>query len=434
MTGANAMAHLQDEPHHGPGAVRAVGAVDGPAPDAGPDAVPVPVRTDAGDRIAPRAEPPDRLLVAPPRLLPPDPLPAPPPTAPATPLDPSDAERVAALLAKHPVADGYNSLPWTLQRQPCHDLETSESTIDTDLPRLRAGGVGAQFWSLRVPEPWDDGTDRAPDRWPDPGTDAVVSQTLDLIDTVRTLVRRHPDSLLLALGPDELTDARNRGRIACFLGPVPGRTLTDSHGPLRAFHALGVRSLAPAGAAWAEPDLTSFGHEVVREMNRLAMLLDLAGCGPDAARRLVAASRAPVLVSHAGAAALHPHPSNVADEVLTALRAAKGLCMVSFAPELLGPAAGGGPATVTTVADHLDHVRAVAGPECVGLAGTFGTDPLAARVQGLEDPSGYPRLIAELLRRGWPDSELALLTWGNAQRVLREAECTARAGRHRSRP
>ncbi|MFJ3975099.1 membrane dipeptidase [Streptomyces sp. NPDC090021] len=333
-------------------------------------------------------------------------------TAPAGPGTQASAlERAAALLSVHPVADGCNTLVWTLRQSPYHDIETPDAGVDTDIPRLRAGGVGAQFWSLLVPPQGGPGEGAAGDR--------VVSDTLEQIDAALTLMRRYPDSLRLALSADDMADARNRGRIASFLGPVPGRTLTDSLGALRAFHALGVRILAPAGAPWAQETLTAFGHEVVQEANRLAILLDLTGCEPEVARRLVGASKAPVIISNTGAAALNPHPGNATDEVLALLREAKGLAMVTFDTARTGD-------SLHAVADHLDHVRAIAGPDCVGLGATFGTEPPGPRPTGLTDPSGYPRLIAELLDRGWPESDLALLTWGNALRVIRDTEFTAR--------
>ncbi|MFD9410939.1 membrane dipeptidase [Streptomyces sp. NPDC059989] len=321
-------------------------------------------------------------------------------------------DRAAVLLSVHPVADGCNTLVWTLRQSPYHDIDTPDTGVDTDIPRLRAGGVGAQFWSLLTPPPGPAVADQ------------VVSDTLEQIDVALALMRRYPDSLTLALTADDMADARNRGRIASFLGPVPGRTLTDSLGALRAFHALGVRILAPAGAPWAQEGLTAFGHEVVKEVNRLAMLLDLTGCPPVAACQLAGASKSPVIISNTAAAALNPHPGNVTDEVLLALRAANGLAMITFDTARTGD-------SLHAVADHLDHVRAVAGPECVGLGAAFGAEPRDPRPAGLTDPSGYPLLIAELLERGWPESDLSLLTWGNAQRVLRDAEFTSRAAHHR---
>ncbi|WP_405530960.1 dipeptidase [Streptomyces avidinii] len=335
--------------------------------------------------------------------------------APAAAVAAGALDRAVALLAVHPVADGCNTLVRTLHQRPYHDIETSDTGVDTDIPRLRAGGVGAQFWSLLVPSA------RAPEN---ATGDQVLSDTLDQIDTALTLMRRYPDSLCLALSADDMADARNRGRIASFLGPVPGRTLTDSLGALRAFHALGVRSLAPAGAAWAREELTAFGHEVVREANRLAILLDLTDCPPAVACRLAGASKAPVIISNTAAASLNPHPGNVTDEVLAALREANGLAMVTFDSARTGD-------SLHAVADHFDHVRAIAGPHGVGLGASFGTGPDHPRPTGLTDPSGYPRLIAELLERGWPESEVAMLTWGNVQRVVRDAEFTARAAGHR---
>nr|WSX51571.1 dipeptidase [Streptomyces sp. NBC_00974] len=367
-----------------------------------------------------------------------------PHTSPATPVGPSPLgaedtpaapagalDRASALLAVHPVADGCNTLVWTLRQSPYHDIDTPDTGVDTDIPRLRAGGVGAQFWSLMTPSaspsasesPSPSASSSGPARTSGPA-DQVVSDTLEQIDVALALMRRYPDSLCLALSADDLADARNRGRIASFLGPVPGRTLTDSLGTLRAFHALGVRLLAPAGAPWAADGLTAFGHEVVRETNRLAMLLDLTGCPPVAACQIAAASKAPVIISHTAAAALNAHPGNVTDEVLLALRAANGLAMVTFDSAVTGD-------SLHAVADHVDHVRAVAGPHCVGLGAGFGAEQGLPRPAGLTDPSGYPLLLAELLERGWPETDLSLLTWGNVQRVLRDAEFTARAAQHR---
>ncbi|MBT2482620.1 membrane dipeptidase [Streptomyces sp. ISL-94] len=322
-------------------------------------------------------------------------------------------DRAAVLLSEHPVADGCNTLVWTLRQSPYHDIDKpGDSGVDTDIPRLRAGGVGAQFWSLLTPPPEPEAADQ------------LLSGTLEQIDVALALMRRYPDNLRLALSADDMADARNRGRIASFLGPVPGRTLTDSLSALHAFHALGVRLLAPAGAPWAQEGLTAFGHEVVKEANRLAILLDLTGCPPAAACQLAAASKSPVVISNTAAAALNPYPGNVTDKVLLELRAANGLAMITFDTARTGD-------SLHAVADHLDHVRAVAGPECVGLGAAFGTEPRHPRPAGLTDPSGYPHLIAELLERGWPESDIALLTWGNAQRVLRDVEFTSRAAHHR---
>ncbi|WP_405617275.1 membrane dipeptidase [Streptomyces sp. NBC_01508] len=341
------------------------------------------------------------------------------------------AERARVLLSSHPVVDGHNSLAPTLLRRRgaghSHDLEQGESSLDTDLPRLRAGALGAQFWSLQVDslQVADDAAD----------TDGAVSTTLELIDLVRDLIASCPDTLRLALGAGDLADARNYGRVASLLGPVSGRAMGDSLATLRAFHFLGVRVLALAGARWADDGLTRFGQEAVREMNRLGVVVDLTGACDETARATFAVTKAPAMFSHGD--------GDVTDEILTLLRANSGVCMVSFAP---GPTASDARATapdaratardarapsVSAVADRVERVRDVAGPQCVGLSGTYGREAEAPRTLGLEDPSCYPHLITELLDRGWDDTEITDLTWGNAARVLRDTEFLARAAQGR---
>ncbi|MXM67125.1 membrane dipeptidase [Streptomyces sp. HUCO-GS316] len=345
----------------------------------------------------------------------PESLPELPATGPRTSvLDPDTAwlERARAVLAVHPVADGYCGLPWALRHLPWFDLELGESAVGTDIPRLREGHVGAQFWSLRLPEGLHG--------------DRAVGATLEQLDLVRTVVRTHPEGLRLARTAGETADARNCGRIAVLLGPASAAALGDSLGILRSLHMLGVRVLTLSGASWAsEAGLTRFGEEVLREMNRLGVIPDLSGACDETVRRAVAASKAPVLCTRSAARALRPHPANLPDDLLAELGAAKGLCMVPLTAEQTGP-------TVRDVADHLDHVREVAGPESVGLSGTY--DSGTAHPQELPDASRYPHLIAELLRRGWPEPDLALLTWANAQRVLRGADFTAKAAQLRRRP
>ncbi|MFE1848071.1 membrane dipeptidase, partial [Streptomyces sp. NPDC059515] len=234
------------------------------------------------------------------------------------------------------------------------------------------------------------------------------------------------EGLLPARTAGEIADARNRGRIAVLFGPVGARATGDSLGVLRALHGLGLRVLSLHGTSWAGPaGLTRFGEEVVREMNRLGVLPDLTDASARTVRRVLDVSRAPVLFSRSAARALRPHPANLPDDLLAEVGAAGGLCLVPLTAEQTGP-------TVRDVADHLDHVRRTAGPECVGLSGTYDTG--AAHPQELPDTSGYPKLVAELLRRGWSEPEVGLLTWGNIQRVLRGADFTARAARHRRPP
>lgn len=337
-----------------------------------------------------------------------------PDLSPAEPYDPEVGllDRAHALLADHPVADGYSGLPWALRHLPWSDLELGDSAVDTDVPRMRQGHVGALFWALHLP----DGL----------AGDRAVGATLEQLDLVRTVVAEHSEGLRLAYTAGETTDVRNCGRVAVLLGPAGAAALGDSLGILRSLHGLGLRVLTLSGASWAsEAGLTRFGEEVLREMNRLGVLADLSGASEGTVRRAIALSRAPVLLSRSAARALRPHPANLTDDLLAQLGDAKGLCMVPLTAEQTGP-------SVRDVADHLDHVRKLAGPESVGLSGTY--DAGTAHPQELADASCYPRLIAELLNRGWPESDIALLTWGNVQRVLRGADFAARAAQRRREP
>jgi membrane dipeptidase len=308
--------------------------------------------------------------------------------------------RARRLLRSHPLIDGYSGLAPVLRSMHWYDLETGESLLETDVPRLRRGGIGAQFWSLRAPV----GSDEA----------SSLGATLELIDLVRATVAECPEGLRLALSADDVVDSRNCGRISVLLGPMTGTALGDSLAALRAMYALGVRSVALAGTRWTQSGgLTPFGHEMVREMNRLGVLVDLSGCSLDTVRRTFSVARAPVLLSHQA----EPLP----DDVLRALRANDGVCMVM--------ATAG---TLPETADRLDRVREIAGPESVALSGAYDTGlPHAA---GLQDISCVPRLIAELLERGWSETEVTGLTWSNVARVLRGAEFAARAAQPRRAP
>ncbi|MFE1427139.1 dipeptidase [Streptomyces fungicidicus] len=331
------------------------------------------------------------------------------------PVSEPDAEpltRALAVLAAHPVADGCSGLPWALRRLPWYDLDLGESGLDTDVPRLREGRVGAVFWSLRLPEGAEG--------------DRAVGAALDQLDLAKGVVAAHDGGLRPARTAGDVSDARNCGRVAVLFGPAGAAALGDSLSVLRALHALGLRVLTLAGASWAGAGgLTRFGEEVVREMNRLGVIADLSYASTPVIRRVLTVSKAPVLFSRSAARDLRPHPANLPDELLTDVGRAKGLCMVPLAAEQSGT-------TVRDVADHLDRVRAVAGPECVGLSGTYDTG--GAHPQELGDTSCYPTLIAELLRRGWDESEVALLTWGNVQRVLRAAGFAAHVAQQRRPP
>ncbi|OEV05448.1 dipeptidase [Streptomyces oceani] len=371
-------------------------------------------------------------------------------------------QQARELLAEHPVVDGHNDLPWALREQVAYDLDQRDLTADqsahlhTDLPRLRAGGVGAQFWSVYVRT--------------DLTGDAAVSATLEQIDVVRQLVARHPSQLRLAHSAAELAEARAAGRIASLMGAEGGHSINNSLGTLRGLYELGVRYLTLthndtidwADSATDEPrhdGLSRFGEEVVREMNRVGMLVDLSHVAASTMRDALRVTEAPVLFSHSSARAVCDHPRNIPDDVLARLPVNGGVAMATFVPKFVLPEAiawnaaadehmrahGLHPldgteegvrlqrayeaehprprATVATVADHLDHMREVAGVDHLGIGGDY--DGVRFTPDGLEDVAGYPNLIAELLDRRWSRADLAKLTWQNAVRVLGDAESVA---------
>ncbi|WP_328956562.1 dipeptidase [Kitasatospora purpeofusca] len=371
-------------------------------------------------------------------------------------------ERARAVLRTAPVVDGHNDLPWAMREQVGYDLDALDLAADqstrlhTDLVRLTAGGVGAQFWSVYVPSRL--------------AGDHAVSATLEQIDFVHALVDRFPERLRLALTADDLEAARAEGRIASLIGAEGGHSIDCSLATLRALYALGVRYMTLThndNTPWADSatdkpaagGLTAFGEEVVREMNRLGMLVDLSHVSADTMRDALRVSEAPVLFSHSSSRAVCAHPRNVPDDVLARLADNGGVAMATFVPKFILPAAiewtaaadenmrahgfdhldttpagmacqrafeEANPrpvATVATVADHLDHMREVAGIDHIGIGGDF--DGTAFLPDGLDDVAGYPNLIAELLRRGWSEADLSKLTWHNAVRVLRDAETAA---------
>jgi membrane dipeptidase len=286
------------------------------------------------------------------------------------------------------------------------------------------------------------------------------------------MAARYPDDLVLALTADDLEKARAGGRVASLMGAEGGHSIDCSLGALRSFYALGVRYLTlthNTNTPWAdsatdEPahgGLTAFGEEVVREMNRLGMLVDLSHVSADTMRDALRVTEAPVLFSHSSARAVCDHPRNIPDDVLAALPGNGGVAMATFVPKFVLPEAIAWTlaadenmrahdlhpldttpagmavqrayeaehprpvATPATVADHLDHMREVAGVDHIGIGGDY--DGTAFTPEGLDDVAGYPHLIAELLGRGWSQADLAKLTWGNAVRVLRDAESAATA-------
>ncbi|MFF4039360.1 dipeptidase [Streptomyces sp. NPDC001816] len=366
-----------------------------------------------------------------------------------------------ALLREFPVVDGHNDLPYALRKQVRYDLDaldlaaSQSARLHTDLPRLREGGVGAQYWSVYVPSDQPD----------------AVPATLEQIDGVRQMLARYPAQLAPALTAADMEAARADGRIASLMGAEGGHSIGNSLGTLRGLYALGVRYLTLThndNVAWADSatdapnvgGLSAFGREVVREMNRLGMLVDLSHVAATTMRDALDASTAPVIFSHSSARAVCDHPRNIPDDVLERLPGNGGMAMVTFVPKFVLQAAVDWTvaadenmrangfhhldttpeamkihrafeerhprpvATVSTVADHLDHMREVAGIDHLGIGGDY--DGTAFTPDGLSDVSGYPNLIAELLDRGWSRADLAKLTWQNAVRVLGAAEDVAR--------
>lgn len=330
----------------------------------------------------------------------------------------------------YPVFDGHNDLAWACREARGYDvagLDSLQPKLHTDLTRLEQGGVAAQFWSV----------------WVDPvleGADQVVA-TLEQIDFVHRFVDAFPDRLGFARTAAEARDAMGAGRIASLIGVEGGAQLGGSLAVLRQFARCGARYLTLTWSQttdWADSatdearhnGLSEFGREVVREMNRIGMLIDLSHVAPSTMRDALEEATRPVIASHSGAAALCGHPRNVPDDVLAAIGAQGGVVMVAFVPSFLteerrvwveaGEAGDPPPVGVSDVADHIDHIKAIAGAHAVGLGGDFdGTDSMP---DGLGDVSCYTALFDELARRGWNNEELLGIASENVLRVLEASD------------
>jgi membrane dipeptidase len=376
--------------------------------------------------------------------------------------DPVD-RRIERILKATPLVDGHNDLPWEIREKygswaKSLDLEADTSRLpeplQTDLTRARRGGLGAQFWSVWIPSGLTG--------------PAAVQTTLEQIDVVRQMVARYPARLEMASTAADIRRIHRAGRIASLIGIEGGHQIGNSPAALRQFHALGARYMTLthsanndwADSATADPvhnGLTRFGKVIVGEMNRLGMMIDLSHVSPETMRQAIAATKAPVIFSHSNARALMDHARNVPDDVLRLLPANGGVVMVNFYPGFLSTAyrarmaARGAeqarvdnlysgqperraeamaawdranpevPATLAQVADHIDHIRKVAGADHVGIGSDYdgigGTAP-----EGLEGVEDYPALLRELIRRGWSDADLAKLAGGNLLRVMERAE------------
>jgi membrane dipeptidase len=383
----------------------------------------------------------------------------------AQPIDQAVQARIDRILKKTPLIDGHNDLPWSLRQNHgqsvgglANGTDKREKPLMTDMARLRAGRVGGQFWSVYIT-----------------GTltgDEAIRTTIEQIDTARRIIDAYPRNLALAETADDVVRIHRAGKVASMLGVEGGRQIGGSLAALRQFYNLGVRYMtlthgqttewADSGTDEPKHDgLAPFGIEVIREMNRLGMLVDLSHVSPATMKDAIAASSAPVIFSHSDVAAVNPHPRNVPDDVLSLLPANGGVVMITFVPTFLSAedwawsrersaedarlkslysyskaqqeaglkaweAAHPAPqVTVAAVADHIEHAVKIAGYDHVGIGGDL--DGIDRTVVGLSGVEGYPNLFAELIRRGWSDANLAKLAGGNILRVMRRAEALAAA-------
>jgi membrane dipeptidase len=384
-----------------------------------------------------------------------------------TPPTRAELARVNRILRSTPLVDGHNDLPWAIREDHGNSLDavdlngdtrTLTPPLHTDIARLRQGRVGAQFWSVYVP---------AALKGPD-ATRAVFEQ----IDLTRRMIARYPRAFEIADSADDIVRIHRAGRIASMFGMEGGEAINNNLALLREFRAAGVLYMTLTHSTtidWVDSatdaprhgGLSPFGEEVVREMNRVGMLVDLSHVSAEAMRDALRVSAAPVIFSHSSAFALTPHPRNVPDDVLALVRENGGVVMVNFYPgftanevwqwssrrageearlKALNP---GNPAAVAeglvawaaanprpeidvgVIADHIQHIAQVAGRDHVGLGSDFdGVPYLPQRLDGVED---YPTLLVELARRGWSDADLAKLAGGNLLRALRQAERVAGA-------
>jgi len=393
-------------------------------------------------------------------------------TAPAANPPDSPDRRIDKVLAQTPLIDGHNDLPWEIRERFGGDLTKIDLSADTaalaappgspplmtDIPRLRRGHVGAQFWSVFIPVEV-----KGPQ---------AVQETLEQIDLVKAMCARYPHDLGMAYSAADITRLHRAGVIASLIGVEGGHQINDSLAVLRAYYDAGARYMTlthSSNTAWADSatdmplhhGLTPFGKEVVREMNRLGLLVDLAHVSEDTMRAVLAVSEAPVIFSHSSARALVDHPRDVSDEVLRLVARNGGIVMVNFAPPYVSdarrrwaadrmaeearsntPPFGGlyigqperaaaalkswdmahpkPPVTLADVADHIEHIRKVAGADHVGLGSDF--DGIPETPTGLEGVDRFPALLQELARRGWSDADLGKVAGGNLLRVLSQAE------------
>ncbi len=348
-------------------------------------------------------------------------------------------EQAIALHRETPLIDGHNDIPWTFREKADRDLSKMDlrqrqPQLHTDIPRLRQGGVGGQFWSVYVPV-----TMQGPE---------AVQATMEQIDFVYQMMDRYPDTFELARTAADIERIFKAGKIASLIGMEGGHSIDNSLATLRMFYKLGARYMTlthSSNTAWADSatdqpkngGLTPFGEGVVREMNWLGMMVDLSHVSPETMSDALQVTQAPVIFSHSSARAVNDHPRNVPDSILAKIPANGGVVMVNFVPGFISkevreyealPASQrqNQPvprASMAQVADHIDHIRKVAGINSIGLGSDF--DGITTVPQNLEDVSKFPLLTAELLRRGYSKDDLRKILGQNVLRVMRQIEQVA---------
>ncbi|WP_293485237.1 dipeptidase [Phenylobacterium sp.] len=396
-------------------------------------------------------------------------------TTQAQPADARIAARVEKVLKATPLIDGHNDVPWAIRQRvgvhpekidlatdTRHLVEAGGPGMMTDIPRLKAGRVGGQFWSVFIPSSFEG--------------PLAVQMTLEQIDIVKSLPQRYPATFEMAYTADDVVRIHRGGKVASLVGVEGGHQIGDSLPVLRQLYAAGARYMTLthslntrwADSATANPQhggLTPFGEEVVREMNRLGMLVDLSHVSEDTMKDALRVAQAPVIFSHSGADGVADHARNVSDEVLALVKANRGVVMVNFLPNYVSrarmewaaarsaeqarynaPPFGGlyigqperakaalaewdkanpkPPVTLAMVADHVEYLAKVCGMGCIGIGSDF--DGIGDTPDGLDGVDKFPDLLAELARRGWSDADLAGLAGGNVLRVMREAEAAAK--------
>lgn len=331
--------------------------------------------------------------------------------------------RALKLMSETPLIDGHNDLPWQLRKQFNNELNKVDlntlSTTHTNIPKIRTGKLGAQFWSAYVP---------CDTQYKD-----AVRQTLEQIDVVHRMCQKYPDTFMFATSSQDITDAFKMNKTASLIGVEGGHSIDSSLGTLRTMYHLGVRYLTlthSCNTPWADNwlvdegshpaehnGLSQFGKQVIKEMNRLGMLIDLAHVTESVMNQVLDLSEAPVIFSHSSAYEICRHKRNVPNDVLRRVSQKKGIVMVNFYNDYVTCSKT---ANLSDVADHFDHIKKEGGAEILGFGGDY--DGVTRLPEGLEDVSKVPALVAELLRRGWTDKDVKDALGNNLIRVLREAE------------